>query len=339
MQDHHEALMEVLRRTPETPHWVQLPLNTSEGFLIQFCEGMPGLRSDPTVSIENNSARFETGLVKFYRDYLAATKGEISLDKTRFTVSRNAAPGLYLMLEALEGWDPWVIKGQITGPITILMGIHNGEGHSAYCDKPIRDTLVKLLAQKARWQAELLKSVGSRAIVFVNEHVSSQDYEFPNFCISKKRDIACLKRVLRAIQEAGIWSGVHICGEADWRAILQCNLNALGFDSYSYFDQIEPFRSEIAAFLEKGGMLAWGIVPIKPNALRESNASDLAKLWISQAQRLEIPALSLTDIFLRSFITPGCGLDKIDKKLAIRAMDLTIMVSNILRVIFFNQSE
>ena len=83
-------------------------------------------------------------------------------------------------------------------------------------------------------------------------------------------------------------------------------------------------------------MLAWGIVPTEPKALREIQASDLAELWIAQVQELAIADTTLTDIYSRSFITPSCGLDKIDEKLAIRAMDLTIMVSNNLRVMIDN---
>jgi len=75
MRDHHQALMEVLRRTSETPHWIQLPFNPLEDFLVQSCEGLPGLRTKPTVLIENASSRFKTELVEFYRDYLAVNKG------------------------------------------------------------------------------------------------------------------------------------------------------------------------------------------------------------------------------------------------------------------------
>ena len=336
MRDHHQALMEVLRRTSATPHWIQLPFNPSEDFLVQFCEGLPGLRTKPTVLIENASSRFKTELVEFYRDYLAVTKGKMPLDKTRFAVSRHAAPGLYLLVEALQGWDPWLVKGQITGPITILSGIQDEEGHCAYRDERTRDVVVKLLAQKARWQAELLKSLGRRAIVFVNEHVLGRTDGFLNVTIAKEGKLACLIEVLQAIRDAGVWSGVHICSDEDWGTILESELNVFSFDSYSHFDRMKLLRKEIADFLKRDGMLAWGIVPTEPKALRESQASDLAELWIAQVQELAIADTTLTDIYSRSFITPSCGLDKIDEKLAIRAMDLTIMVSNILRVIIDN---
>lgn len=83
-------------------------------------------------------------------------------------------------------------------------------------------------------------------------------------------------------------------------------------------------------------MIALEIVPTASRSLREIEARNLAELWIRQARELAVKEVLLTDIFTRSFITPRCWLDKIDEELAIRAMDLTIMVSNILRVIFDN---
>ena len=338
MQDHHQALMEVLRRTPETPHWIQLPFNPSEDFLVQFCEGLPGLRTKPTVLIENASSRFKTELVEFYRDYLAVTKDKMPLDKTRFAVSRHAAPGLYLLVEALQGWDPWLVKGQITGPITILSGIQDEEGHCAYRDERTRDVVVKLLAQKARWQAELLRNLGQRSLIFTEEPVLWRSESLLNPDLYNKEALACLREVLRTIQATGCWSGMHIGGDTDWELILQLgsDLNVLGFDSYLHFDKLVPFRKKIIAFLKKGGMLAWGIVPPDTGDLMQIEAPDLAELWIKQARELANSEMKLIDIFARSFITPSTGLGDIAEELAIRSMDLTLMVSNILRGLLEN---
>jgi hypothetical protein len=146
-------------------------------------------------------------------------------------VSGRAAPGLYFLAEALEGWDPWVVKGQITGPITILLAIQDETGHCAYRDERIRDAVVKLVAQKASLQAELLRSLGLRAVIFIREHALGRIDEFLNVRISKEGELVYLLEILWAIRESGVWSGVHICSDADWGAILQSDLDVFSFDS------------------------------------------------------------------------------------------------------------
>jgi hypothetical protein len=329
--DHDLALGEVLRRTPETPHWVQLPSHPREDFLVQFCEGLPGLRVEPAMRIDNRSADFEAELLAFYEDFLEVTEGGRPLEATRFEVSREAAPGIRLLREALEGRAPLVVKGQVSGPLTVLTGIQDADGRWAYYDERIRDATVKLLCLKARWQAEFLRQCGHPVMVFVDEpalgHLGSSAY----IGISPLDAQSHLREVVQAIDAAGAWPGLHVCANADWGTLLVDGLRVLSFDAFSYFDRVVLFRQEILRFLDRGGMLAWGIVPTSPEALRDAQARAIVRVLMGQAQELAGAGRSADEILTRSFITPSCGLGSLPAELASRAMDLTAEVSTALR--------
>ena len=44
LTDHHQALKEILKATPDIPLWPQLPKLPREGMVRQFLNGFPGLQ-------------------------------------------------------------------------------------------------------------------------------------------------------------------------------------------------------------------------------------------------------------------------------------------------------
>ena len=70
-----------------------------------------------------------------------------------------------------------------------------------------------------------------------------------------------IEETANTVKEAGGISGIHCCGNADWPSVLKSSIDILNFDAYGYFDAFAIYHSEVRGFLEKGGYLAWGIVP------------------------------------------------------------------------------
>lgn len=332
MAEHAAALREVLQRTPETPHWVQLPLRPEEGFLVQFCRGLPGLREGRVPIVQKRSETFEAEILAFYEEFMEVTEGRAPLRGSRFSVSQRDAPGLYLLVKALKGRETFVVKGQISGPLSVLLGIHDEDGRSAYYDEQIRDVTVKLLSLKARWQALCLGEEGRRrTLVFVDEPAMGGLGSSVYIAVDQREALGCLNEVLRSIREAGAWSGVHVCSNADWGALLRQGLDVVSFDAFSYFERFALFSEEVSAFLAGGGMIAWGIVPTAAEALEKMEAQRLVSLWLDQAGTLSKGGIEVEGIFRQAFITPSCGLGSLDPRWATKAMDLTVEVSRLLR--------
>ena len=332
-QDHGEALEELLKRCPESPNWIQLPSNPREGFLVQFTEGLPGFRTDPRPLVLNQGEEFQEELLRFYEAYLEVAEAKRAVEESLFQSTPEAVPGLYKLLELLEAMGPVkFVKGQISGPLTILLALQDSSGRLAYYDERVRDAAVRLLAMRARWQTRKLVAAGGKAIVFVDEpalgHVGSSVF----IGVELERALRDLKEILLGIEDEGGWPGIHVCANADWGTILGVRgLRVLSFDAFSYFERFSLFKEEILGFLERGGIIAWGIVPTDSHKLDTSTVEDLAELWIHQAGFFFSEGLQAKDLLARSFITPSCGLGSLDKERALRAMDLTASLSQLLR--------
>lgn len=332
-QDHQEALAQVLRRTPQSPHWVQLPVHPREGFLVQFSEGLPGLRVDSSVWVENQGEDFEQELLSFYENYLAVTEGREDLDSSVFAMSREAAPGLYKLIEFLGPARPVAfVKGQLSGPLSVLTGIQDSHSRWAYHDERVREAMVRLLCLRSRWQTRKLMQVGKTTLLFVDEPTLGNLGSSSLINISIQGALEDLREILAAVEAEGGWPGVHVCANADWGLLLPLKeLRVLSFDAYSYFDRVALFRRELTDFLARGGILAWGMVPTRGEDLDRVTVEVLVEQWLEKAQRVCGEGMGPGEILENSFITPACGLGSVDPQQAERAMDLTVQLSDALR--------
>jgi hypothetical protein len=55
--------------------------------------------------------------------------------------------------------------------------------------------------------------------------------------------------------------------------LLSTNLDILSFDAYGYLETLSLYPKELKAFLERGGILAWGIVPTSEAIIKEDAKS------------------------------------------------------------------
>ena len=55
--------------------------------------------------------------------------------------------------------------------------------------------------------------------------------------------------------------GVHLCGNPDWDFLLNLDMDILSMDVYLNGEIFSTYAGSIKRFLDKGGVIAWGIVP------------------------------------------------------------------------------
>ena len=141
-----------------------------------------------------------------------------------------------------------------------------------------------------------------------------------------------LCEVIDAVHQAGGLVGVHVCANTDWSLILNSAADILSFDAYGFFERLVLYEASLKTFFDQGRMLAWGIVPTSnsEDIARETVSSLVAK-WGSQANQLEALGIKRTTILSQSLITPSCGTGSLSPDEAIKVLEMTREVSQILR--------
>ncbi len=293
--DAAEAVGLVLE-TFDIPFWPQLPkLGFRELMMPQYSEGMPGARVDEArgdVFIE----RDEEAIQRFY---------ETCGPEAKIAISKDYAIGLHTFLKAIEGRTFDFLKGHVTGPLTFTLSFKDSEGRPVYFDEELREISLMLLAAKARWQVDALGRAAGKVIVFIDEPLLSALGSTSYLGVSNEEALRLLKDTSEAIRGSGGIPGIHCCGRADWPLVIESGADIINFDAYASADTLGIYPAEVTKFLEKGGILAWGIVPTTEDINRESEGSIIKRFNESMEDLSgKIPRELLRENIM---LTPSCG--------------------------------
>ncbi len=332
LTDHHEAMRLIEEHCAAIPLWPQLPKLPGEGMVRQFLSGFPGLREEgKRFWIDTSGDDFQEQMAAFYEDYMEIEQQGSFPQNSRFSLGADTAPGFGVFVEAMRDSDDYTaLKGQITGPVTTGISVRDDKDRSIFYDDNLRDMLVKHLSFKARWQIEQLKplTAGTPPIIFIDEPgiVSYGSSAFVG--ITQEMVAGAVAEVIATIHAAGGLAGVHICANGDWGPVLSSDTDIISFDAYFYFDNFILYRDLLRRYLQRGGMLAWGIVPTgDAEVLKGENIQSLYDRWQDQLNRLCSFSLPVDRLKEQTFIAPSCGTGSLPAELAQKVLRLTSEIS------------
>ncbi|MCU1453672.1 MAG: hypothetical protein JWN46_1818 [Acidimicrobiales bacterium] len=293
-----EAVRFVLRHLPELPAAPSIPAHEPlEGMLAQVGWGVAGvvIADDGTLSVPDPRALDP-----------AAALDDLELSGRPYTTLRAFLRAVATRTEP--------IKLQLTGPVTLGLALLEA---GAPADRAFA-VAAAVVAQRA---AGLVACAARHApaaapVVFLDEPglVGGLRADVP---LSADATIDLVSGVLAAIEPHAV-TGIHCCGRADWRVVLQAGPQIL---SLPVGAGIEPSAAALAAFLERGGTVAWGAVPTE-GPLGEQPS----RLWRRLSdQWCELVQAGCDPVLLRrqAMITPVCGLALHDEVLAEHAFTLS----------------
>ena len=308
----------VLAADLDAPFWPQLPRRCfREQMIPQYAEGMPGVVIDEAAETVryDSSLKYEqlTAFLTQYMDEAAANP---------FGLSPECAEGLHGFLEAAPGRSWGAVKGHVTGPVTFATGIVEPGRQMLYADPDLRDASVKLLSRKAQWQVDRLRARADRVIIFVDEPVLAAFGSSAYIGISEADVVELEREVFEAIRASGGLAGIHVCGNSDWSVIVRTGVDIINFDAYRYGPKLAIYADDVAGFLERGGCIAWGLVPTTADDLRKETCATLANRFRVAVKALTAKGLSESMIRDRSLLTPSCGCGSLNVEQAQRAFSL-----------------
>ena len=314
--DPKEACSVVAKYLPDLPAWPQLPKRSHlENMYAQFSEGFPGLVLEGDKIYVERSADFDSQLEQLYNAASADNPDD-------YGISTEYAAGLHAFL-TLKERHPGMVKGQVTGPISWGLCVTDRERRGILYDDLLAEALAKFLRLKAIWQERFLSQVSPNTVIFVDEpYLTSLGTAF--VAIPNEQVTTLLEEVFSGIE--GL-KGVHCCGSTDWSLLLKSSTDILSFDTYNYADSLSCYPAEVKAFLERGGSIAWGIVPNEEEALAgESIASLYDRLGEAMAPftREGVPFKQLV---AQGLLTPSCTLASLSAEAGVRALELLAELS------------
>ena len=322
--DAEDAVRRIVQAVPDAPVWPQLPnRDWSEHFLVQYGWHLPCKEADAEKRkfVITGAEDCADDLAGFYEKALLAEEtGELDA----FALSPDFAPGFFALERYLQqcATPPNFAKVQVIGPISFGLGLKDLEGRLAFFREDFRDALIRAVSLQARWQIRRISPLCGTAICFLDEPYLQSFGSMEYISLSREDAVAAVKEACDAVKSEGAVAGVHVCGKTDWSLLTEAEVDLLNFDAYTQGDSLGLYTVEINRFLERGGIVAWGIVPTVAADIDKESPESLADRLDALLDRLAAQGIDRDRLIDRSMVTPACGLGTLSVEHADKAGNL-----------------
>jgi len=238
-----------LALTMDIPFWPQLPhVSYAEDMYVQAAEHFPGILLD----MENRILRFS--MEKFINEF-EETMAHFD-EPEYFDISKEYSVVYHRFLE-MDLSDRPAIRGQLEGPISFGLNILDQDKRPILFEDTVRSFMLEFMSKRINVQLERLKQMNSNAFMFVDEPGLQFLFSALSGYDSTKAK-SDMEDFFAMIQRP---RGIHLCGNPDWDFLLGLDLDILSLDVYQNGEIFASYSKSIKRFLDRGGVIAWGIVP------------------------------------------------------------------------------
>ena len=279
--------------TMDIPFWPQLPrLNYHEDMYVQAAEHFPGI----LLNLEKRTLRFS--MEKFLSE-LEDVMNRFDSPEI-FDISKTFSAVYHRFLD-LDLSDRPAIRGQLEGPISFGFNVADENDRPILFDDTVRPFLFEFMARRVNVQLARLKEKNADAFMYIDE----PGLQFLFSAMSGYGDIQAKTDMEMFFSLIDRPRGVHLCGNPDWDFLLNLDMEILSLDLYTNHDVFSSYAPAIKRFLEKGGVLSWGIVPTNIEPFEKESMDSLERLLTQSWQKLWDKGIDRDLMLDRSLLSPA----------------------------------
>jgi len=305
----------------DVPFWPQLPnYSYHEDMYVQAAEHFPG------IILDMNKKTLRFSLDRFIEELEAALSHFD--DPLYFDVSEtySAVYHRFLALD-LAGWP--AIRGQLEGPVSFGFNVLDQNERPILFDDTVRPFMFDFMARRVNVQLARLQKRNSRAFMFVDE----PGMQFLFSALSGYDNIKAKNDLDQFFAQIDRPRGIHLCGNPDWDFMLNLDLDVLSLDVYTNAEIISSYAGSIKRFLDRGGVIVWGIVPTGFDIFAKEEIPTLIQRLEAVWEFLWSKGVDRERLIAQGMLSPAtCCLVNPDKTVTVeRAFETVSQMSRILK--------
>ena len=305
----------------DVPFWPQLPnFSYYEDMYVQAAEHFPGILLD----VQKRTLRFS--MDKFI-DELEETMAHFE-EPQYLDISENYST-VYHRFLSLDLSNRAAIRGQLEGPISFGFNILDQDERPILFEDTVRPFMLEFLARRVNVQLNRLKMLNPNAFMFIDE----PGLQFLFSAMAGYGDVKAKEDLELFFAMIDRPRGIHLCGNPDWDFLLGLDLDILSMDIYTNAEIFSSYAASIKRFIEKGGVLVWGIVPTGTEFFEKENMDSLIGHIEHVWQNLAKKGIELEHLLASSLLSPAtCCLVNPDKEKTVeKAFALINRLSKLLK--------
>ena len=287
----------------DVPFWPQLPnYSYYEDMYVQAAEHFPGILLD----IDAKTLKFS--IEKFMQEFEAAMA---HFEEPHYFDISETYSVVYHRFLALDLSDRPAIRGQLEGPISFGFNIIDQNDRPILFDDTVRPFMLEFMAKRINVQLERLQKRNANAFMFVDE----PGLQFLFSAMAGYGDVKAKEDLDLFFSMVNRPRGIHLCGNPDWDFLLNLDLDVLSMDIYTNAEIFAAYATSIQRYLDRGGIIIWGIVPTGFEAYEKENLDtlrrQLERVWDVLTQK----GVDRDFMLLNSMLSPAtCCLVNPDKE-------------------------
>jgi len=278
----------------DIPFWPQLPkVSLYEDMYVQASQNLPGIAIDfDKGRLSFDTARFEQELDAYF--------ARMDVPETFILTAEYSAVFHKFLSKDLQGYK--AIRGQNIGPVSFGFKVLDENLKPLIYNDEARTILFDFIQKKANIQYRALKERNPNAFVWLDE--PGLGYVFSG--LSGYNEQQAKEHYHDFIEGLEGPKGLHLCAEVNLPYLLELGVEILSFDAYQIGFMPREYAGNVAAFIKKGGIISWGIVPTESTVLAkhtpETLAGTLSDYWNVVS---ESTGLSLNQIARQALVAPA----------------------------------
>ncbi len=305
----------------DIPFWPQLPnYSYYEDMYVQAAEHFPGILLD----VENKTLRFSI------EKFISEVEETMShFDEPEYFDVSEIYSVVYHRFLSLDLSERPAIRGQLEGPISFGFNILDQDDRPILFDDNVRPFMLEFMAKRINVQLDRLKILNDNAFMFIDE----PGLQFLFSAMSGYGDVKAKGDMDFFFSQVNRPRGIHLCGNPDWDFLLGLDLDVLSLDVYTNAEIFASYASSISRFLERGGVIVWGIVPTGFETFEKEDSRSLIHRLESVWDVLVKKGIDKQFLLKKSLLSPAtCCLVNPDKEKTVeKAFDSIRFISQQLR--------
>jgi hypothetical protein len=281
----------------DIPFWPQLPkMKYFEDMYVQASENFPG------IVLESENSRISFSTERFYAELENVLMNLENEDFFRMSPQFSATYHQFLSHDLSRYAS---IRGQLEGPVSFGLNVLDENKKPIIFNDEVRSILFDFMARKANCQLRELKESNPRAFLFIDEPGMQTIFSgLSGYTAQMAR--GDLEGFFAQIEHP---RGIHLCGNPDWDFLLNLDIDILSFNAYNCGEIFVKYGDSIKRFLDKGGMLGWGLVPANQDEWIKESMEGLSRHIETLWRELEQSGFDLRQILSQSILMPAtCAL-------------------------------
>ena len=197
--------------------------------------------------------------------------------------------------------DRPAIRGQLEGPISFGLNVLDQDKRPILFEDTIRPFMFEFMSKRINVQLKRLQLMNPNAFMFVDEPGLQFLFSALSGYDSTKAK-SDMEQFFSVIQRP---RGIHLCGNPDWDFLLHLDLDILSLDIYQNGEVFSSYWKSIKNFLDRGGVIVWGVVPTNFEPFEAENIRSLETRLTGVWDFLSAKGIDREFLLSRSLISPA----------------------------------